>query len=840
MNSFDLKMRSAFLVLLASAASGSAFALDGPQPGVSYLYRTMHFWNYWDTRGIPIDSTFSNTAEEACLKTIGVMNGLPESESGDYFLKENWSCGPHIRYLNITHPGPQVWGERVASIQVTCRPKPTKPTSCERDGYPKAKQPAYPFQWIAFPVLDRVHCKPCLDKIGNPIAPMLASKHMTVELGVGANPETVLTYDSRQYLPTVDTTPVFSPRATPSFGDAWNSALHKSIVVQTIAPSSTALHVARGSGIWTSFSKTGATYVPDADVADEVVDAASGWRYKDVVAAAFESFNSEGLLVAKSMANGRSLTYQYSNESTPPEVAPQKGLMIAVTDQFGRRTDFTYALVSGVPRVRSMTSGGLTTWFEFGPSLNLDSIRWPDQKVRSFLYERSDIPWALTGIWDEEGARNATYQYDALGRAFDTQRAHGADHYTVSWTSAPRLEVKYSLMSGHSDRYWRDTRWTTPAGTSITLPGGQSVAWVGTDVQGTPRVTSREQPAGSGCEPSASSLSYDIRGNVTTKVDFNHVRSCHAYAASRKVESFRLEGLSETDSCPADLANAQADSNKAQRKISTLWHPLWQMEVRRAEPKRITTTVYNGEADPLDNNTVATCVAGDPRLPDNSRLAVVCTRYEQSTDDETGNLGFSAVEKERRKSSFTYNQYGQVLSETDPRGKVTTYDYWTDTSFTGTGNAARGHQLGDLKSVTNSLRQKTDHLDYNNRGQVLTTRYANGSQEQREYHVRGWLAKSTLVPAGSGAGQVTQYGYYDTGLLKKVTQPDGSFAKYTWDDAQRLTDVTDSVGNTVHYDLDGLGNRTAEKFKDPQGTLAKTISRTFDALGRMSSSTGLQ
>ena len=123
---------------------------------------------------------------------------------------------------------------------------------------------------------------------------------------------------------------------------------------------------------------------------------------------------------------------------------------------------------------------------------------------------------------------------------------------------------------------------------------------------------------------------------------------------------------------------------------------------------------------------------------------------------------------------------------------------------------------------------------------MLSTLLPNGSTEQREYHARGWLTKVTLVPAGGGAGQVTQYDYFDTGLLKKVTQPDGSYASYTWDDAHRLRDVVDSVGNKVHYELDNVGNRTAEQFKDPQGTLAKTITRTFDALGRMSSVTGLQ
>ena len=392
---------------------------------------------------------------------------------------------------------------------------------------------------------------------------------------------------------------------------------------------------------------------------------------------------------------------------------------------------------------------------------------------------------------------------------------------------------------------WRDHTWTLPAGTQVEDPLGTRIDLGAELVNGSPRQLTRSQSAGSGCGASDSSLTHDSRGNVTSKVDFNDVRSCHAYMSDRNVETYRVEGLGQADACPVDLAAYQVPgglpADKPQRKISTTWHPLWKLEARRAEPKRFVTTVYNGEPDPLNNNVVAICASGDPRLPDNSRVAVICTRYEQSTDDDTGSLGFTAPVKETRVWNYTYNQYGQVVTETDPRGKVTTYEYWpAPTTFTGDGNAARGHWMGDLKKVTNALNQTTNYLEYNKRGQVLTTQYANGSQEQREYHVRGWLTKVTLVPAGSGLGQATQYDYFDTGLLRKVTQPDGSYASYTWDDAHRLTDVTDSVGNKVHYELDNAGNRTQEKFKDPQGALAKTIRRTFDALGRMSSVTGLQ
>ena len=77
-----------------------------------------------------------------------------------------------------------------------------------------------------------------------------------------------------------------------------------------------------------------------------------------------------------------------------------------------------------------------------------------------------------------------------------------------------------------------------------------------------------------------------------------------------------------------------------------------------------------------------------------------------------------------------------------------------------------------------------------------------------------------------------------TGLLKKTTQPDGAIVTYEYDDAHRLTAVADGLGNRIEYTLDQSGNRTVEQAKDPQGTLKRTMSRVFDALGRAQQTTG--
>ena len=694
----------------------------------------------------------------------------------------------------------------------------------------------------SYPVIDRYSDQPkqC-PASGNPIYPFTGAKRQTIELDVGlAAFGLSIAYDSRRHVPTVDGVTPLNTDPIASFGSNWTGSFHRNLVRQT--PSvlkSFAAH--RGLGVWETFGTQDGSLFLGVPSSDQSIVSLGGSAYRliDKEVSSFEKYVNYGQLSEIAFARSGKLTYTYST-GVVAGVSPVSGLLIKVTDQFGRIVQFNYEKPEGVAESRIYKVIGPDAQeiqIGYDAANNVATLTWPDTKTKSFVYERADLPWALTGVIDEENKRYATYGYDAEGRATSTEHAGGTNKYVAQWTTPPRWNIS-ETYDDVAHVIWRDHTWTLPLGTQVQDPLGHWTDLGAELVNGMPRQVTRRQPGGSGCNASASQLSYDSRGNVASRVDFNQVRLCHAYASDRNVETYRIEGLAEAEACPADLASYQVPGDKLQRKVSTQWHPMWKLETQRAEPKRITTTVYNGFVDPVDStHPTLSCASSAPALPDGSVIAVACRRYEQSTDDDTGNLGFAAPAKETRIWNYTYNQYGQVLTETDPRGKVTTYEYWpAPTTFTGEGNASRGHWLGDLKTVTNALNQTTNHLEYNKRGQVLKTQLPNGSIEQREYHMRGWLTKVTLVPAGSGVGQTTQYDYFDTGLLKKVTQPDGSYASYTWDDAHRLIEVSDSLGNKVTYELDNAGNRTAEQFKDPAGHLAKTITRTFDALGRMDSS----
>jgi YD repeat-containing protein len=496
------------------------------------------------------------------------------------------------------------------------------------------------------------------------------------------------------------------------------------------------------------------------------------------------------------------------------------GTLLGVTDDFGRSLTFGYD-ASG--RITLVTDAqGARIRYSYDAQDRLVEVIYPDPTAeteadnprRQYFYEHTHYSGYLTGIRDENGARYATFDYDPNGQAVGTRHLVGA-------TNVYNYTVSYGTWS------------STGATRTITDPLGSQTTRTYRVVLGMGRLVGQSQPPGAGCGPASSSITYDTNANVTSRTDFNNSKTCYANDLSRNLETARVEGLSGAAACPADVAAYTPVANTPQRKVLIQWHPDWRLETRRSEPKRITTTVYNGQPDPTAGNAIVTCAPVDA-LVDSKPIAVVCHRIEQATSDETGGSGFAAtVVGSPRITSHTYNRYGQVLTVNGPRTDVTdltTYEYYPDTQADWT--------LGDLKQVTNALGRVTRFTKYDRNGRLLQSIDPNGVVTDHQYHPRGWLTQTKVTPAGGGEAQTTGYDYDGIGQLKKVTHPDGSTVTYTYDPAHRLTAVEDSAGNRVEYTLDAMGNRTQEDWKDTSGTLRKTLTRVVDALNRVQTVVG--
>jgi RHS repeat-associated protein len=121
----------------------------------------------------------------------------------------------------------------------------------------------------------------------------------------------------------------------------------------------------------------------------------------------------------------------------------------------------------------------------------------------------------------------------------------------------------------------------------------------------------------------------------------------------------------------------------------------------------------------------------------------------------------------------------------------------------------------------------TQVTSMNASGQPLTVADPNGVVTTLSYDADLRLASR------QAAGETTSFSYGATGLLQQVTLPDSSSLAYSYDSARRLTRISDSLGDSIVYTLDGMGNRTAENSYDSSGALHRTHTRVFTALSQL-------
>lgn len=671
-------------------------------------------------------------------------------------------------------------------------------------------------------------------------------------LTVGGQP-IKLSYDTVAKVPEANANATWVVPSLPAFGPMWHSNMHRSVVLQT--PLGSAYGTAamdRGGANWETAAVPGLdscsgnggtgglTYAPtvNPNLTLQFSGTGAAASIVDGIQMTEEAYDTSGAITTLSQARGGTLTFVYS-----------AGNLTSVSDQFGRQVQFTYEQPVDtrlISRIKTITAPeGTSIQVGYDGLGNLQTLAWADANIQTFVYENQAFPWALTGIVDESTKRYGTFGYDANGRANATSLGSGVDAYSVTYTTAPNWQVSDTYVSA-SNILCREHRWQAPQGTQVSQPNLQVRSMSASAVNGMVAVGQQLQVAGSGSTSASSATTYDASGNIASYDDFSGNRACFAYDTPRNIPTITLEGLAggvSGKACPADLsayAPSAGDAAHPERKTTISWHPDWLLQVREAKPKKITTWVYNGQPDPIAGTTV-NCVTPTTTLPDGKPLAVLCARYEQATTDATGGLGLSAtVSGATRAWTYTYNQYGQVLTETTPKqsptdvlSHTTTYAYYPSTSFAG----SVGHTMGDLNTITNPLAQVTTFLTYDKAGRLLSSRDANLTVTSMSYWPRGWLHTQTVTPA-SGTPLTTTYDYWPTGLLKTVTMPDASTLNYAYDDAHRLTDITDAAGNKVHYVLDNVGNRTSEQVTDASGQLASTVSRVYDQLNRVQSTTG--
>jgi YD repeat-containing protein len=569
-----------------------------------------------------------------------------------------------------------------------------------------------------------------------------------------------------------------------TLGVGWQHTFSRRVEALPSSAGATQVHVVRAGGRVVRFEAASGAWSAEATGLSSLEKLSDGWRYRSENNE-LEIYDAQGHLLSVTSANG------YSTRV----MRDAAGRVSAVEDTFGRSLVLGYDADGRLSWLKDVA--GATVRYEYvrvGGISTLHRVTDASGATKIYLHELSRFPGALTGLQDQNGARHATWSFDDKGRAVSSELAGGAD----------RTVLAYAAGS-----------------TSVTDALGATRVLAHQAIDGVAFLMSASQPAGSGCSAATRRWQHDAVGNLVEKDDFNQTRSCYAYDRHRQLR--RVEGLSTSQSCAAVLAQDAALPANV-RKRSFQWHPDWRIETRRAESNRIVTRIYNGQPDPFNAQATASCAPADALLPDGKPIAVLCKEAVQASADSDGHLGFGAALQSDpdRVTRWTYNALGQVVTAIDqgPDGDTAThYVYYTDTTDT--------HTRGDLQSITTAAGDVTQFTAYNRHGQVLQRIAPDGSVTSNTYDAMQRLLSTTLD------GEEVRFAYDPVGQLTRISDDDGGWVGFSFDDAHRRTAAFNHVGHRIDYRLDAAGHLIGQTVSDPDGALTRQLARSIDLLGRV-------
>ncbi len=223
----------------------------------------------------------------------------------------------------------------------------------------------------------------------------------------------------------------------------------------------------------------------------------------------------------------------------------------------------------------------------------------------------------------------------------------------------------------------------------------------------------------------------------------------------------------------------------------------------------------------------------------------------QTTTYQYDSLGreIASIDAGGNKTTYVYDQYGNLASVTNPLGQVTSYKYDSQGNLTET-------IFPDGSSIEDS---------YDSEGRVTVDTDELGNSTQYVYNTFGDLIEEILPPVadadngGAMTSPIYKYSYSNTGELLQVTDSLGNVTRYTYDpygdqlsetlpDGEtsydsynqygELTQAIDFDGQVTGYVYNSLGQTTEKDYYQTvaqanSGTPSYSITYTYTALGQL-------
>lgn len=851
---FSLVFRSAIFVLIV----GFTFALQA-QAAVPIRFESSDYATApytWRTAASPqelcgsINGAFPNPSYSGCQDLENNPDGpypgrgvwsvtLSSNPYPELYGQTNLMC--HLHYNSTDYPG-VCDADDWASIATICpegsAPDPTNVFNCIQD--PNYLDP-------------RLNLGPpdfCGD--GNPINSATGNKYQIENDYVGFGPAAL--EFARYYNSSPDVVSAY-------IGAHWRHSYSRSIEwIRNDLP--------LGDHAWTVHYTAARIYRPDGKVITFQNEMIWGdwWSSQNAFGHLTQQLNADGSVASSRFVTPDDTVETYDGSGKLVSIATRTGFtqtlaydavgrLLTVSNSFGKTIRFSYDASN---RIHTMTDvGGSQYIYAYDSAGNLSSVTYPGNQVRTYLYEDATYTHALTGIVDENGARFATWAYDLEGRAILSEHAGGTNRVAISYN-------------------------TNGTATVINGLGAEVVRSFTRTVNGVIQDIGVSQVCEAGC--GTAQKFYDTNGFLNSATDFNGNTTLYQHNSL---------GLQISRTLPNGVV------------IATQWHPIYRLPTRITEPGKETAYTYDTtgrliqrtETDTLSSRSKAWSYSYNAQglLANINGPRVDVNDVTSFTYDTSGNVATTVNALGHVTTVVMRDSYGRPTRISDPNGLVTDFSYDARGRMTSRTSGSESvsfnyDAVGNLTKITfpdSSFLSYTydaahrvvsisddigNHADFtlDVMGNRVRENVYDPSGVLRRTRSRTHDVLSHVIEEIGASNQITAYGYDANGNRVSAADPLGNATIYTFDELNRISNVTDAAygnstyvygpnglvssvidarGVTTTYEYNGFGDLTKVTSPDTGGTTytrdeagnvvtqtdarALTTSFQYDALNRV-------
>jgi RHS repeat-associated protein len=513
--------------------------------------------------------------------------------------------------------------------------------------------------------------------------------------------------------------------------------------------------------------------------------------------------------------------------------------LLQVQDELGQVTSYTY---DELGRRRTATDGNhQTTTFDYDDYGNLTTLTDAEGHQTQWGYDEQQN---LISVTNTRG-KTIQFQYDTnnnLVRITDplnqTTTYHYNEHGQLLTQTSPRQGVThYDYTQGQL------TRLTTPTGTSYTLgydAAGRLITLTAAEhhsailtYDGMDRLVAVTNPLGHTWR-----RTYNSRHQWLTLTDANGNLTQRRYDGNGNLSN-QTNALGQT-------THYQYDGEDRLIKISDANGQTTQLSYD-AKGRLLSIT------NPLGHTQQLSYDAADNLLNQLDALGntVADLHYDQS------NQLVSFTDALQQTTHYDYDDLNRLTQRTDPLQHATQWQYDDLNRLIASVDALTGEseQHFDADGNRTSLsdpNQNLTNFDFDLDGRLLQETVASGAQHNSTYNAQNLLEQLT-----NARGQVRQFDYDAAGRLSQVIDPEGTIT-YTYDNngnvltvtatngtiarqydsLNRVTQSTDTQGNTLRYEYDAVGNLVKLHYPDSrvvnyEYNAAKQLVKVTDWAGRV-------